>query len=156
MRIKNLDTVVIYYYEAADYYSTNSTITLDIDVINTYDDLLQGEALIGDRVTLQSFGKTPAVIVIPLTLGTLRSPSVFRGSIALAPQDTARFKLGFLPLDKNHQPVYIGSSYVQIDTARIYGPIEFIASADIRLFERVQSFHISNHRFKVYFKEYRQ
>ena len=155
-KITNLDTVVVYYEEEYDYYYTGSSISLDINVVNTYDDLLQGEALIGDRITLQAFGKKPAVIVIPLTLGSLRTPSVFRGALALPPHDTARFSLAFLPLDKNHRPVYVGSSFVTEDSAKIYGPIEFIASADIRLFERVQSFSISNFKFQVYFKEYKQ
>ncbi len=154
MKIRDLDTVVVIHYEEFDFYVTTSAITLDIDVINKYDDLLQGEALIGDRITLQAFGKTPAVIVVPLTLGSLRTPSVFRGSLALPPNDTARFRLGFLPMDKKNIPVYVGSDFVQVDSSKIYGPIEFIASADVRLFERVQPFAIGNYRFKVYFKEY--
>lgn len=154
MNIRDLDTVVVYYNTTTNFYYTNSALTLDINVINTYDDLLQGEALIGERITLQSFGKTPAVIVIPLTLGSLRSPSVFRGSLALAPHDTAKFRIGFLPVDKKGLPVYVGSDFVQLDSSKIYGPIEFIGTADIRLFERVQSFSTSYYRFSLYFREY--
>ena len=153
IHINDLDTVTVYYNKSTDYYYTNNSLTLNIDVVNTYDDLLQGDAMIGDRLTLQAFGKRPAVIVIPLTLGSLRFPSVFRGTLALSPHDTAKFRIAFLPIDKNNIPVYFGGDYVQVDSFRVYGPIEFIANADIRLFERVQSIFTGNYRFSVFFKE---
>ncbi len=149
-----LDTINITYYSDAGYYSAGSVVTLKIDVVNTYDDLLQGDAAIGDRVTIQSFGPSPGVIVVPITLGNLRSPPVFRGTIALRPKDTAHFEIKWLPIDKNGRPAYVGMNYSQVDSARVYGPIECIAFADIRLFERVQAVATENYRFKLYFKEY--
>ncbi len=151
--VRTADTVSVFYYAAVDYYVSNTVVTLDIDVVNTYDDLLQGDAHIGDRLTIQGFGPNPSVIVVPITLGSLRSPSVFRGTVALPPKDTARFRIPFVPMDKNNRPAYVGMPFVIVDSSKIYGPVEYIASADIRLFERVQSFEVKNFRFQLYFKE---
>ena len=150
----DLDTVVMYYRPMFDFYYTNAAVTLNISVVNTYDDLLQGDAAIGDRITLQSFGPTPNVIVVPVILGNLLFPSVFQGTIAMRPLDTALFQIKWLPIDKNNRPVYIGASFTQVDSAKVFGPIEFVVDGDIRLFERVQSISLDRYRFSMYFKQY--
>jgi hypothetical protein len=150
---KNLDTVILNYFESNSTYSAGSS-TFKINVVNTYDNLLQGDAEIGDRITIQSFGPSPSVMVVPITLGSLRSPPVFRGTIAMRPNDTAHFEIKWLPIDNKGKPAYIGLNYSQVDSAKVYGPVEFIAIADVRLFERVQAISSENYRFKLYFKEY--
>lgn len=154
MKTFDRDTVVMYYHPQGDFYYTNSAVTLNISVVNTYDDLLQGDAAIGDRITLQSFGPTPNVIVVPVTLGNLLFPSVFQGTIAMRPRDTAQFQIKWLPIDKNNRPVYIGAPFTQVDSAKVFGPIEFVVDGDIRLFERVQSISLDRYRFSMYFKQY--
>jgi hypothetical protein len=148
------DTLTVFYDGLSDSYSTSPALTMSIKVTNVYDDLLQGDAFIGDRLVLQAFGTTPEVIIVPITLGSLRFPSVFRGTIALPPKKSADFQVPFLPVPKNNRPVYRGMSYIALDSAKLYGPIEFIANAEIRLFQRVQSIRSNEYRFKLYFKEY--
>ena len=154
MKTIDRDTVVMYYHPQGDFYYTNSAVTLNISVVNVYDDLLQGYASIGERITLQSFGPTPNVIVVPVILGNLLFPSVFQGTIALRPLDTALFQIKWLPIDKNNRPVYIGAPFTQVDSAKVFGPIEFVVDGDIRLFERVQSISLDRYRFSMYFKQY--
>lgn len=153
MQINSPDTVDMIHDPIAGYFS-NSVLSIDISVKNTYDKLLQGDAEVGENVVLQSFGASPKIIVIPLTLGNLLSPPAFMGSIALPPASEAKFSAPFIPLGSDNLPVYIGSPYISRDTTKLYGPIEFIATADIRLFERVQPITISNYRFSLYFREY--
>ena len=154
MKINGPDTVDMFYEPLSGGYFPSSALGLEISVENAYDNLLQGDAEVGEKVVLQSFGVSPKIIVIPLTLGNLLSPPVFRGSIALPPKSAAKFSAQFLPLGSDGLPVYLGSPYTSTDTTKLYGPIEFIATANVRIFERVQPITISEYRFSLYFREY--
>jgi hypothetical protein len=154
MQINSADTVNMVFDNFSGSYYTNSVLALNISVKNVYDDLLQGEAEVGERVVLQSFGASPKVIVIPLTRGTLLSPPVFMGSIALPPKSEAKFSVQFLPVGSDNLPVYLGGPFTSMDSTKVYGPIEFIANAEIRLFQRVQPITIRNYKFSLWFREY--
>lgn len=148
------DTVSVFYFPATDGYFVTSGSPIEVFLRNAYDDLLQGEAAIGERLTIQSFGANPEVIVVPINLGNLRTPSVFRGNVAIRPGDTARFQVPWLPVNKANRPIYLGMPFTVKDSTKVYGPVEFIVDGEVRLFERVQSVVVQRLRFKLYFREY--
>lgn len=154
MSIRGGDTVSVFYFPATEQYIVTAGAPIEVFLRNTYDDLLQGEAFIGERLTIQSFGANPEVIVVPITLGHLRTPSVFRGSIAIRPEDTARFQIPWLPVNKANRPIYLGMPFTVKDSVKVYGPVEFIVDGEVRLFERVQSVDVQRLRFNLYFREY--
>jgi hypothetical protein len=161
MHVGGMDTVEVIHRIVEDTpgryihkYEVQSSFSLKITLQNVYDDLLQGRAKIDGKVVIQSFGNIPNIIIAPITLGNLRNPAVFRGDVALPPGKSAEYFVGWNPVGTNAKPAYDGSPYVLLDSAQLYGPIEFIASAEVSLFERVQPIKIPGYRFTLLFKEY--
>jgi len=149
--IKVPDTLSCYRSETGEWYS-NEPLIIIIRVINTYDDLLQGEASVEGHADLQAFGTVPRIVVVPFSLGALRKPPVFAKNIALAPDSSAEFQMLWLPIATDDQPVWEGSPYVtQPSGAKLYGPIEFLLQGEVRLFARIQPIKFSGTRFSMYF-----
>ncbi len=145
------DTVRAYAPFGGGYFFDNS-MAISLVVTNVHDDILQGQALVGGSVYLQSFSEVPRAFVVPLTLGDLRTPPVAQGNIALGPGRHAQFSLLWLPYATDGQVVFAGLPYVQIGSDKIYGPIDFMAYADVQLFERVQPVRVPSIQFRLTFR----
>ena len=152
--IGELDTVEVQYDAKRDKYTLNASFPLKITLQNVYDDLLQGKAKVDGKVVFQTFGRIPNIITVPITLGNLMVPPVFRGDVALPPKKTAEYDILWIPVGDNQKVVYLGCPSVPVDSALLYGPVELIATAEVSLFERVQPIKIPGRRFTLLFKEY--
>jgi hypothetical protein len=150
MQIDIPDTVNVY-FDGANYYF-NGAFVIGIVVTNVFDDLLQGKALINGRVFLQSFSQVPRAFVVPLSVGDLRSPPVVGGNIAIGPGRQAEFSVLWVPISTDEEVVFAGLPYTEVGSDRLYGPIDFIAYADIQLFERVQPIRLPSLQFSLVFK----
>jgi hypothetical protein len=144
------DTVTVYEIEGG--YSVSGALIMNVTVTNTHDDLLQGEALVDGLVTVQSFSEIPRALVVPLTTGTLRTPPVFQGNIALGPGASAEFSTLWIPFTDDGTIVFEGLPFVQDGGAKIYGPIDFLPSVEVQIFERVQPMQFSGEMFTITFR----
>jgi hypothetical protein len=133
-------------------YYLNTPIILNVLMKNTYDNLLQGTALVKGRLVIQTFSAVPRTCVVTLSTGDLRRPPVFQGNIAIAPDSTALFSLIWVPIGTDNKYVFEGVPYTLIGNTRFYAPITFLAQAEVQLFERVQAIRFGNLEFKVVFK----
>lgn len=146
------DTVDVYYNGITQGYYLNSVMVLKVVVTNVHDDLLQGLALVGGRITLQSFGEVPRILVVPLSASNLRTPPLFGGNLALGPGRKAEFTELWLPYSTDSHIVFEGVSYTVVNGDRVYGPIDFIAFSDVQIFERVQPIRTSPLQFRLVFR----
>jgi hypothetical protein len=145
------DTVLV--YNIMGVYFINTPLIMNVNVTNRHDDLLQGDALVDGLVIVQSFSEIPRVLLVPLTTGNLLTPPVFQGNIALGPGASAQFSTLWIPFAVDGSIVYGGTSFVQTPTGRIYGPIDFIPSVEVQLFERVQPIKFEGQAFSLIFRE---
>jgi hypothetical protein len=145
------DTVVVYQLEGGAW-AVNTPLILEVSVINAHDDLLQGEALIQGIATIQSFADIPRVVTIPLTMGTLLRPPVFQGDVAIAPADSAVFSTLWLPIDPQGVIVFDGLPFTTANERKYYGPIDFDASAEVQMFEKVQPIRFGGYFFSLLFE----
>jgi hypothetical protein len=151
--VKVPDTVSCYQDNTTGGWYFNDQLIIIIRAINKYDDLLQGEASIEGHADLQAFGTVSRIVVVPFSLGALRKPPVFANNIALAPDSAAEFQILWLPIGSDNMPVWYGSPSVTLSNGtKLYGPIEFLLSGEVRLFARIQSLKFSGMRFSMYFK----
>ena len=147
------DTADVYFDPILGQYYFNTPLILNVDVINLHDDLLQGEALVNGLITVQSFSAIPRTMTVPLSAGDLRTPSVFQGNIALAPDSAAEFSTLWLPITADGTVVFAGLPYTVVNGAKVYSPIDFQASAEVQLFEKVQSVEVTGYSFSIVFRE---
>jgi hypothetical protein len=150
----NADTVEMYFDGLTGQYFINTPMILNVRVINTHDDLLEGEALIDGLMTIQSFSEIPRTMTVPLGTGDLRTPPVFQGNIAIAPDSAAEFSTLWLPIAADGKVVYDGLPFVQVGGSRVFGPIEFMVSVDVQVFERVQAIRAEGFAFSQIFREF--
>jgi hypothetical protein len=146
------DTVSVHRSSTTGDYYFSSTMVLKVEVTNLHDDLLQGPARIDGRITLQSFSQIPRTLVVPLTRGDLRTPPVYQGTIAIPPGSKAEFSILWLPYATDGAVVFEGLPFTQVGSARFYGPIAFIGSAEVQLFERLQPVRSGSLEFSLVFK----
>ncbi len=146
------DTVEGAYDPVTGQYFLNTPIILKAKLTNTYDDLLQGAALVNGTITLQSFSAVPRVCLVPLSTGDMRKPPVFQGNIALGPGTDAEFSVIWLPVATDKKYVFEDIPYTLVGKDRFYSPITFIAVAEVQIFERVQPIRFGNLEFTVVFK----
>ena len=144
------DTVEAYFDGFA--YYMNTPMIFKVSVTNTYNDLLQGTAQVGGTIVVNSFSQKPRTLTVPITAGNLLAPPVFQGNIAVAPGKQASFSTLWVPYALDKKIVWEGTSYTTIGDARYYGPITFIGSADVRLFQKVQAVKTAELQFKAVFK----
>jgi hypothetical protein len=147
------DTIDAYFDTQSGQWYLSTPVILSIDITNTYDNLLQGAARVNGMVTIQSFADIPRTMVVQLTLGNLRTPAVFHGDLGLAPGAKAQFSELWLPYCVDGTFVLDGLPYITIDADRIYGPITFICSAQVQLFERVQPIRFGDFTFTRTFRQ---
>lgn len=133
-------------------YFFNDLLILKTTITNVHDDLLQGRARIAGEISLQSFSQVPRAFAVPLTLGDLRTPPVAQGNIAIGPGRKAEFSVLWVPYATDGTIVFAGLPYAQVGPDKMYGPIDFIAYADVQLFERVQPFRLPSVEFRLVFK----
>jgi hypothetical protein len=146
------DTVEGAYDQMSKQYFLNTPIILKAKLTNTYDNLLQGAALVDGTITIQSFCAVPRVCLVKLTTGDMRKPPVFQGAIALGPGTSADFSVIWLPIATDNKYVFEDIPYTLVGNDRFYSPITFIAVADVQIFERVQPIRFGNLEFTVVFK----
>lgn len=129
-------------------------LSISVQITNTYDNLLQGEAHPEGRVDIQAFTPSAAVIVQEMGRGQLRKPPIFGGAISLPPDSSAEFQVLWIPMGPDERPVWEGGSFVPGSEpgVRFYGPIEFAVKGEVRLFERIQPVQIPEHRFTLFIK----
>jgi hypothetical protein len=144
------DTVTV--YEIKGGYSVSGALIMNVTVTNAHDDLLEGEAFVDGLVTVQSFSEIPRALTIPLTTGNLLAPPVFQGNVALAPGASAVFSTLWIPFATDGTIVFEGLPYVTVDGAKIYGPIDFLPSVDVQIFERVQPIQFEGEMFTIAFR----
>jgi len=148
-KLTSPDTVVVTISMVGTFLS--SVLRYDVNVINNYDNLLQGEAYVNGQVVVQSFGDVPRTCLIPLKRGDLRKPPVFQGNIALAPDSSAAFSAFWFPLATDGKMVWEDLPYSGINP-RFYGPIQFVASSEVQIFSRVQAIRSGQIEFALVFK----
>ncbi len=146
------DTVLLYRDGVTGNYYLSTPMTFRVIVTNTYQDLLQGEARVGEQIVAQSFATVQRTMVVPLTLGSLLRPPVFQNTVALAPQSDAEFSLLWLPIGTDGRWVFEGNPFVNLGGDQLYGPISFLASADAQIFSRVQPVRTPQIAFTKYFR----
>ncbi len=146
------DTVDLFYERVTEQYFLMSQLIVRVSVANVYDNLLQGAARVDGTVSLQSFSQIPRTLLIPLTQGNLLSPPVFQGSIALAPGDSAEFSELWLPFATDGKIVFEGLPFQIVDSAKVYPKMDFVATAKVQLFERVQAISVGGYKFSAVFR----
>jgi hypothetical protein len=152
LTIDSPDTVALHYDEGTHQYFLNSVLFFNVDVTNVYQNLLSGDALVNGTITIQSFGEIPRVLVVPLTTGNLVQPPVFHRTISLAPGKKAEFTSRWIPYATDGNIVFEGLPSTVVGSARYYGPITFLASAEVQLFERVQPIKFGHLEFRLVFR----
>ena len=131
------DTIDLYYDDPANRYFINTPMILRVSVTNRHDDLLQGTARVSGQITVQSFAQIPRTLTVSLSVGDMRTPPVFQRNIALGPGSKAEFAVLWLPYATDGRIVFEGLPFTAAGTDKLYGPISFIASAEVQLFERI-------------------
>ncbi len=145
------ETVSVYYDPVPKLYALNDRMNFQVSVKNEFDDLLQGEAKVEGRITVQSFSEAPRLMLVTLTKGELRNPPVFQGKIAVAPTKSADFSVLWYPMSVDKKMPFDGLSFTMIDGERLYGPIKFQAYAVTQIFERLQPVRSNVLEFERYF-----
>jgi len=126
----------------------SAPITISVHVVNRFDDILEGKAQVEGLVTLQSFAEIPRAIAATLVSGHLLRPSIFEGDIALSPGDTAKLSTVVNPIAVDGMLVFEG-----LPGGPVFGPIPFIASGTVKVFERVQPVRLREFSFSMVFKQ---
>ena len=98
-------------------------------------------------IIVQSFAQIPRTLTIPLTTGNLLKPPVFQGNIAVSPGSRAEFSELWLPYATDKKIVFEGLPSTRVGNADFYGPVRFLASAEVQLFERVQPIRFGSLEF---------
>jgi hypothetical protein len=143
------DTALVTVDQTGTYLS--SLMRFDVNVINSYDNLLQGEARVNGQIVVQSFGNIPRTCLLPLTQGNLGRPPVFQGNIALGPDSSADFSAFWFPLATDGKMVWEDLPHTGGNPS-YYGPIRFIASAEVQIFDRIQAIRFGQLEFEIVFK----
>jgi hypothetical protein len=116
---------------------------LSVSVLNTYTQLLEGEALVEGSVNVTMTAPLARVFrTTRIEPYHLVRPPVLSGNMALAPADTALFSMRYLPSSGNafllegvpYQETVLEDSTIR----RLYAPVTFQVDCDVRVFERVQ------------------
>lgn len=146
------DTVEVFLDGLTGIYYFNTPLIVRLAVVNMHDDLLEGEARIGGQIVIQSFSQIPRTALIPLSTGNLLRPPVFQGKVAIPPLDSALFSILWVPYATDGNVVFKNLPYTLAGNTKIYGPIDFIATAEVQIFERVQSTRGKELRFSRTFR----
>ncbi|HCV43226.1 MAG TPA: hypothetical protein DGH68_07055 [Bacteroidetes bacterium] len=146
------DTLEGYWDPLVQQYFINTPAILHATIRNVYDNLLQGEAHVEGQIVIQSFGAAPRTFLVPLSTGDLRKPPVFQGNIALPPDSAAEFSVLWLPISTDGHYAFVGYPHYVQGGAEYYGPIGFLASAEVQLFQRVQPIRFGQLQFQLVFK----
>ena len=140
------DTINVVYDPQSGQWFVNTPLIVNVLVTNSHDDLLQGEALVNGLITIQSFSAIPRTIVVPLSTGSLLQPPVFQGNIAIAPGTSAEFSTLVVPIATDGKMVFEGLP------GPIFGPIDFIATAEVQIFDHIQPIKIPGYSFVIAFR----
>jgi hypothetical protein len=81
---------------------------------------------------------------------------LFQGNIALGPARKAEFSELWIPYGTDGRIVFDGLPFRMERNAELYGPIAFVASAEVQLFERVQATRSDEISFTRVFRLVRQ
>jgi len=146
------DTVDVWIDPLTGGYFFQDLMTLRVTVTNVHDDLLEGDAHIDGRITVQSFAQIPRVLVVPLTIGTLRQPPLFQGRLALPPARSAEFTILWLPVALDGDYVFDDLPFTLIDGAKVYEPIAMRATVRVQLYELIQPMAFGNLPMRIVFR----
>lgn len=116
----------------------SSILKFDVNVTNTYNNLLQGDAQVEGRILAQSLASVPRTCLVELTPGDLRSPPIFGGTIAVPPGESATFSVFWYPKGTDGRMVFEGLPYTVTPEGSCFGPIPFEVEVRVQIFERVQ------------------
>jgi hypothetical protein len=145
------DTLVAHYDALLDQWFLNTVSVFKIHLTNRHDDILQGKALIGARIVVQSFGAIPRTCVVELTRGDLESPTLFQGNLALAPGAAAEFSRLWVPEATDGEMLFTDLPSTVVNGMTVYGPITCIAWAEAQIFEKVQPIRTPDMQFTIFF-----
>lgn len=150
--VSQLDTFTVGFNSNLSRYFAIQPLSFEVSLKNVHNDLLQGDAAVEGLITVNSFGQVPRVCVIPLSKADLLTPPIFQGTVSLPPGKQAVYSVQWMPLATDGKMMFEGNSFVITDSAEVFGPIDFIANAEVRIFEKIQPSKIENYRFRLYFK----
>jgi hypothetical protein len=151
LSLNSPDTLRAHYFAPGDVWYLSTASSFEIRLKNLHDDVLQGTALIGARIVVQSFAEIPRMCVVELTRGDLRSPTLFQGSIALPPATAAVFSKLWIPEATDGEMIFTGLPSRVVGDMTVYGPITCVAWAEAQVFEKVQSQRTPNIQFTIFF-----
>lgn len=132
------DTVRLSYDPNSGIFFLSSILKFDVNVTNTYDNLLQGDAQVEGRILAQSLASVARTCLVELTPGDLRTPPIFGGTIAVPPGESATFSVFWYPKGTDGKMVFEGLPYTVTPEGSCFGPIPFEVDVRVQIFERVQ------------------
>jgi hypothetical protein len=141
------ETIDVVLDSQSDQWFVNPPLILNVSIMNMHDDLLSGEARVNGLITIHSFSEIPRTIVVPLATGSLLQPPVFQGNIAIGPGASAEFSTLVVPKATDGKMVFEGLP------GPVFGPIDFIATGEVQLFDHVQPIEIEEYSFTLSFRE---
>jgi hypothetical protein len=145
------DTLVAHYEIMEDRWFLSTASMFEVRIKNLHDDILQGKALIGARIVVQSFGQIPRTCVVECSRGDLRFPTLFQGNIALPPASEAVLSKLWVPEALDGKMIFTDLPSTVVGDKTIYGPITCVAWAEAQIFEKVQRVRTQNLQFTIYF-----